>query len=267
MESLQIAICEDNRNDIESLKCIIAEAGVPVKIYTFADGNSLLSSFASGFFQLIFLDIYYDNGGDTAKAREDDKQVSAASAAHIAKPPALPEHATGVDVALRIREVDAEVWLAFLTVSPDYAAFGYKVDAKRYLKKPANADEVVSLLKKAEKNFSGRNNEISVTIDRKRCGLRMSDIRYIEACNKKCLIHLREETLATNTTIDALSKMLTTPAFLRCHRSYIVNLDYVQSVDRDFTMVNGDTVYIGHLAQWQVRSAYREHLLLLAREE
>jgi len=48
--------------------------------------------------------------------------------------------------------------------------------------------------------------------------------------------------------------------------SYIVNIDYVKSVDRDFTMLNGDTVYIGHLQQWQVRSDYRKHLLRLSKE-
>ena len=238
MEALKIAVCEDDQRDMNSLMDIITESGVPAKVYAYADVNGLLSMFAPGFFQLIFLDIYFDNGCGV----------------------------DGMDAALKIREADPDVWLAFITVSTDHTALGYKVDAKRYFNKPPENDEVVSLLKKAEEHFAGLNDEISVTIDRKRRSLRMRDIQYIEACNKKCIIHIGSEIIAANATIDGLSKQLTAPVFLRCHRSYIVNMDFVQSVGRDFTMTSGDIVYIGHLQQWQVRSDYRKHLLRLAKE-
>ena len=266
MEPLRIAICEDDQIDIDSLKSQITESGVPAKIYTFADGNVLLSMFVPGFFQLIFLDIYFDNGGGTAKEEENERKTGSTPAVRQKKLSILPTNATGMDIALKIRETDAEVWLAFITVSPDHAALGYKVDAKRYFNKPPDYDEVVALLQKAEEHFCGLHDEISLTIDRKRCRLRTWDIQYVEAQNKKCMIHMGTEILASNITIDGLSKLLTSPVFLRCHRSYIVNMDYVKGVDRDFTMLNGDKVYIGHLQQWQVRNEYRKHLLRLAKE-
>ena len=266
METLKIAICEDDQKDIDGLKRIIAESGIPAKLYTYADGNGLLSMFVPGYFQLIFLDIYFDNGGNTAKIKENESQAVPVSTVQKTKLAVLPEYATGIDIALKIRETDADVWLAFITVSPDHAALGYKVDAKRYFNKPPDNAEVVALLQKATEHFGGLHDEISVAIDHKRRRLRMRDIQYVEACNKKCLIHMEAEILAVNTTIDGLAKLLTAPVFLRCHRSYIVNIDYVQSVERDFTMANGDTVYIGHLLQWQVRSDYRKHLLRLAKE-
>jgi len=266
MELLRIAVCEDDQRDIDSLKSMITESGIPAKIYTYADGNGLLSMFVPGFFQLIFLDIYFDNGGGTAKTEENESQTGTAPAVHQKKLPVLPTCATGMDIAVKIRETDEDVWLAFITVSPDHAALGYKVDAKRYFSKPPDYDEVVALLQKAAEHFSGLSDEISLTIDRKRCRLRARDIRYVEAQNKKCMIHMGNEILAANITIDGLSKLLAAPGFVRCHRSYIVNMNYVQSVDRDFTMINGDKVYIGHLQQWQVRSDYRKHLLRLAKE-
>jgi len=266
MEPLKIAICEDDQRDIDSLKSLITESGIPVKIYTYADGNGFFSMFVPGFFQLIFLDIYFDNGGGTAKIEENESQTGFAQAVHQKKLPVLPACATGMDIALKIRETDADVWLAFTTVSPDHAALGYKVDAKRYFNKPPDKNEVVALLKKAAEHFGGLHDEISVTIDRKRRSLLTRDIQYIEACNKKCMIHTGTEILSVNSTIDRLSKLLTAPVFLRCHRSYIVNINYVRSVDRDFTMLSGDTVYIGHLQQWQVRNDYRKHLLRLAKE-
>ena len=266
VEPLRIAICEDDQSDIDCLLQIIASSGVPAKVSSYADGNGLLATFKPGFFQLIFLDIYFDNGGGTALRKENESQAGSVAVTRKRALATLPGNATGMDVALKIRETDAAVWLAFLTVSPDHALQGYRVEAKRYFNKPPDAAEVVPLLQKAAAFFCGRPDEINLVINHKRRCLRVREIQYIEAQNKKCLLHLGAETLAANTTLAEFSRLLTAPAFIRCHRSYIVNLNYVQSLDRDFTMLNGDKVYVGHLRQWQVRSDYRKHLLRLAKE-
>jgi DNA-binding LytR/AlgR family response regulator len=65
-------------------------------------------------------------------------------------------------------------------------------------------------------------------------------------------------------SLDELEKKLSSPPFLRCHRSYIVNLDHVTGIDRDFTVSNGDTVYIRRPDQWKMKKAYQDYVLSLA---
>jgi DNA-binding LytR/AlgR family response regulator len=238
MQTICIAICEDDARDALELRRLIKQSGVSAEIHTYESADVFLAAFKPGFFQLIFLDIMF---GDA--------------------------NAEGIEAALKIRETDDDVWLVFTTNSPDYAVFGYKVRADRYLKKPLDELEVTSLLERATKHFSDISDEIIVTADRKHRSLRLRDIRYVEAHNKQSLIHLKDETIVSYTTIDELKKRLKLPSFLRCHRSYIVNMDHIQSVERDFIMDDGDVVYIGHGNQWNIRKVYRDYIARLARTD
>jgi len=172
-----------------------------------------------------------------------------------------------MDVALKIREADADVWLAFTTVSPDQAIAGYKAKADRYLTKPLDAGEMTSLLHRAARHWESASDEITITVDRKSRSIRPRDILYIEVHGKRSIIHMRDEVLTSYTTIDELERMLLSPTFLRCQRSYIVNMDYIERADRDFHMTNGDMVYIGRRGQWKMREIYRSYIARLAREE
>ena len=244
MNILNVAICEDMPSDAALLRCMIGESGVSCRIFTYETGEAFLENFQPGFFQLILLDIYFDG-------RPEHPRTNAA---------------TGLEVAQKIRESDNNVWLTFTTISKDHMAAGYPVKADRYLLKPLKAEEVISLLHRAAEHFESINNEIIVTVDRKPCGVRIRDIMYAEVLGKQSLIHTPDEIIATYTKIDDIAKMLDFTPFLRCYRSFVVNMDYIERIDRDFIMVNGDTVYIGRNQQWKMRQAYRNYVVHLARE-
>jgi len=236
MQTINIALCEDDANDAHTLRRIVAASGISADTHVYENTEQFLSSFRAHMFQLVFLDIYFEGSAD------------------------------GIDTALKIRELDPDVWIAFTTSSPDFATFGYKVHAQQYLTKPLDEEEVLLLLSRAADYFDKMSDEIFVTIERKKRGIRQSEIRYVEVFNKKCMIHLASETIETYLSLEDMERQLTLPSFLRCHRSYIVNMDYIQGDDgRDFIMQGGEKVYIGHLIQWKTRKAYQEYLVRLAR--
>lgn len=238
MLTINIAICEDDVNDAQTLRRMIADSGISADTLIYEDTEQFLLAFRARRFQLVFLDIYFDSSAD------------------------------GLDTALRIREADPEVWIAFTTLSIDHATFGYKVHAQQYLTKPLDSDEVQALLGRAAEHFDKTSDEISVTIERRKRGIRQSEIQYVEVFNKKCMIHLADETVETYLSLDDMEQQLTLPSFLRCHRSFIVNMDFIKGDDgRDFIMQGGDKVYIGHLNQWKTRKAYQDYLMRLARGE
>jgi len=237
---LNIAICEDKPNDAHTLRDLIAVSGVSASVFVYESTGDFLAAFQSGFFQLAFLDIYFGSTPD------------------------------GLDAAVKIREADPDIWIVFTTSSPVHAKFGYKVKADRYLDKPLDEEEVLSLLERAEKHFSDTSAEIVVTVDYKKHVIRQRDIRYVEIFNKQSVIHLENETVTTYINITEMEKLLTLPSFLRCHRCYIVNMDYIDGTDkeeRDFIMQNGDRVYIGQNILNKVKKAHREHIVRLARGE
>jgi DNA-binding LytR/AlgR family response regulator len=97
-------------------------------------------------------------------------------------------------------------------------------------------------------------------------------IYYVEVYDHNCLVHTSGGIIETGAsmTIEDFVPLLAPPRFLRCHQSYIVNLSYVESIGRDFTMKNGSTVqirrgdlakcrnYMSELNKWRLLEAGRE---------
>jgi DNA-binding LytR/AlgR family response regulator len=67
--------------------------------------------------------------------------------------------------------------------------------------------------------------------------------------------------IGRGTTFSELNKTLSPPRFVRSHRSYLVNLSQVESVDKDFHLKNGDTVYISRGDVPAMKKAYMNYLL------
>lgn len=61
--------------------------------------------------------------------------------------------------------------------------------------------------------------------------LLMNRILYLEASEKKVTVWTNRQSVSVRMTIGALEEMLPKERFLRCHRSYIVNKDYISDID------------------------------------
>ena len=71
--------------------------------------------------------------------------------------------------------------------------------------------------------------------------VRFRDIRYIEIRNHQAIIHAREQELTVWRSLDEIEAKMRDKRFLRCHRSYLVNLEHVKALEkRDFLMDGGD---------------------------
>ena len=291
MQPLNIAICEDNANDAQTLSGLITGSGVSASIFVYENTRDFLAAYQPGFFQLVFLDIYFE----TAAGTDDLVEPNAAAGSHdftganeaivtddysgahdssgpddFAKPDGIAEAGApeGLSAAVQVRDADPDVWIVFTTSSPIHARFGYKVKADRYLDKPLDEQEVLSLLERASKHFSDTSAEIVITVNYKKHRIKQRDILYVEVFDKKSMIHLKDETVETYMKIGDMEKLLTLPSFIRCHRCYIVNMDYIEDVtddERDFIMKNGDKVYIGQNTKNKVKRAYLEFTVRLAR--
>jgi len=90
-----------------------------------------------------------------------------------------------------------------------------------------------------------------VRVDRKNTQIRMSDILLIESLSDYVKIHTKEKITVTKEKISAVEKLLPT-SFIRTHRSYIVNRDYIKSFNREIVEVQEQELPIGRKYKKQV---------------
>lgn len=181
----------------------------------------------------------------------------------------------GLELARLLPERTAVV---FVTAYEQYAVEGFKVDATDYLLKPASYADFLTACERAAKRQKGATDGAVSTVgtdrataadetlfvkaDYKTIPVKLRDIRYIEGVKDYVSIHLdpagssRHPGSRTPYDIMSLQSMknlaefLPAPPFIRIHRSYIVNLNQIDCIERQ-RVIFGD-VYL------PVSDSYRE---------
>lgn len=137
-----------------------------------------------------------------------------------------------------------DVRVVFTTAFEQYALEGFKANALDYLLKPVNYDEFLSAARKAlewftlkRQNASPKDEDkdfIYVKSDYKLVQIRLEDILYIEGLRDYLKIYLEGEArpVLTLASMKAMEERLPSPRFMRVHRSYIVQMDKVRTLDK-----------------------------------
>lgn len=84
---------------------------------------------------------------------------------------------------------------------------------------------------------------LRISIHREPIVIAAQDIIFIEVFNWKCLIHLVSGAqLEVSTPLKALAEQLVSPSFLRCGRSFLVNLEHLTGLSNDSLHLRGGTI-------------------------
>ena len=228
---VNIAICDDTQTDRARLRqAINACAVMPVTLHEYDNGEILIQNHKEQPYDLIFLDMIM---------------------------PAM----NGMDIAMTLRTFDKSVPIVFTTISEEFAIRGYKVAALDYLVKPVATQEVKACLEKAaEKNTDGQ--AITIRYRGVDTQLLLANILYLEGELKYTHIYLvTGDELIVRMKLSDLTTVLDSPMFCRCHKSFLVNLDYVKNIEGEFfTMTNNKKVKISRQHLKEAKKSYFNHV-------
>ncbi len=160
----------------------------------------------------------------------------------------MPE-LSGIEFA-KILPHDTKV--IFTTAFPQYAVEGFKVNALDYLLKPVSYQDFLQATDKALDWFSvvqkqqtyERDRYLFVKSDYKLQRIALDSIVFIEGLKDYVRFYLTSgERVMSLMSMKRLEDYLPRPEFMRTHRSYIVHMPKVSSVDR-LRLVMGPELYI-----------------------
>lgn len=171
----------------------------------------------------------------------------------------------GMELAKLIRKKDPHVPIVFVTSTDAYVYDGYSVSALRYLRKPIRYEEIAECLDIAHKQHSlSTNRFFPVEENGCRTLLPYDDILYFEARSPHTIIHMRGEPseIRLKLRFSELASRLTPDVFVRCHRSYFVNIACVRSYKRnELLMSNGDMLPISRPYLDEINKVFEHYYL------
>ncbi|WP_343249215.1 LytTR family DNA-binding domain-containing protein [Diplocloster hominis] len=228
-----IAVCDDNeteRNNLaDCLRHLLRERRLDAVVCAFESGGEMLAAMNGKAFPINFLDIYMEGMG-------------------------------GVELAQRIAECDPKAAIVFTTSSADHMAESYAVGAVHYLVKPYTENDAAVALDRCLRLTGRPEPYIVLNIERESKKVLLSQIRMVEFQNRCCLIRTNQGEIRVYMRLDELQSRLADRRFLRCHRSYLVNLDYVTGTKgSDFLMNDGSLVPIKREDKASAKAAFEDY--------
>ncbi len=236
---LQIAICDDNNTELLLIEQIVETfkashiSKYNIKCDTFSNGLDLLKTTENGIrYDILILDVVM---------------------------PLI----TGIEVAAEIRKSNNLSKIVFLTSSREFAVDSYKVNAFYYLLKPIKKEELIPILEMACADIVDKR-EKGIIIKSKMCLTKVfyHRLEYIEVLRRTLFFHLTNgEVLESLGTMSQLENdLLSDKRFIKPHRSYIVNMDYIHRfTDKDIITFSNSPVPISRELYKNIKQTYIDY--------
>ena len=221
----KIAICDDSKLDRQLLKVVIQtyfeNNEEEFKIFEYELGDNLLDDIEV---ELLFLDIIMN----------------------------------GMKIARKLRDIQFKAPIIFLTAHADYAVESYEVQAAGYLLKPYDTNKLTLLLDEVlQRSVQKR---IAVKVKKQHRYLEINDIMYAESDKHVLNIHLKDSrVIQTTEKLSELEKTINSKRFIRCHQSYLVNMDYIKDAKTDFILSNDIRIPIRVRGRKEIIERYHKY--------
>lgn len=222
---MNIAICDDDQHDMDTLYNYCKCCNLPYNISTFSTASALLKAFESAFYDLVFLDI------------------------EMEKP-------NGFEVGSILSKRYPKAIIIFTTNAPQYAIHGYGI-AFLFLCKPITSKMFQDALQKALEQILPQKVILSHGTNKKM--ISVGDVVFFESLNRHIIFHFTNNTtLDIKDSMENILRLFYHPIFFQIHRSYCINLNYVDSATSSMiTMVDGSELPLSRKKQDAFQESFR----------
>lgn len=158
----------------------------------------------------------------------------------------LNSNISGCDIADIIRKKNKNIYIIFTTGHLEYALIAYKYKTFDYLPKPIVKDRLEETILRLEKDLKSSNPKF-IRLDNNKTIINADEINYIKKDGMKLVFCSKSRSYETYSSFNKIKSCLS-ENFVRCHKSFIVNINNIASVnstDNIISFSNNDICFIG----------------------
>lgn len=230
---MRIAVCDDCSIDraiiTDMLQQYMHKRSLPCTITEYEQGHPLMDDVLEGaVYTIVFLDI-------------------------------VMQGILGIDVARELRKHRFEGSIVFCTSCSTFAVDGYDVAASGYLLKPISFPKLAKVLDRLV--YTLQENCYTVRQRQQVIPVPYHDILFVESQNNRCMLHRSNGDCYTiYTRLSDIEHDLNDARFLRCHQSFLVNMQHIVHVGDSFLLSTGDVVSIRQRDLRIIRQTYIDYI-------
>lgn len=228
---INIAVCDDEKSQLEYLSDVIKKwsdtMNKPCVLSFFESAEEFWFEYGKNRFDIAVLDI----------------QMSGQN---------------GMELAKELRKLNDKISIIFVTGISDFIGEGYNVYAVNYLLKPIDENRLFDALSAAsERNNTSDNKKIVLEFDGETIAIYEDEIEYLEAFSHSTSVYTESGALEVQSGMNAVMAKFSADKFVKCHRSYGVNLKCVKLIKKyEVLLDSGKTVPISRRMYNDVNDAF-----------
>lgn len=233
-EMYRVAICDDEATSLQIIEALTAqvltEEGIDYETVCFTDMESMIECLSDkgASYDILLCDI-------------------------------LAVGMNGIEAAKELRRLGESLSIVFISSTAEYALEGYQVDALRYLQKPIQIDKLREALLSAYKMKDNKGDTLTFQVGDRLYKIPFGEIEYLESQGRETIVCTLNEQIAVHMKFSDMEKLLPEDCFVRCHRSYIINLNYVKDLARyRFLTKRGVEIPVSQLQYVDVKKKFME---------
>ena len=213
MSTWNVAICDDEKVFFDKLSTILADQfsvlNQSSSIDLYASGEELLS--AGKDYDIVFLDIDF-------KSKK-----------------------SGIETALLLHKRPVHPYIVFITAYANYALDGYRAEPLRYIMKDNKTlqPSIQECLEVIIQREAEKHQRLMFSFVEGKSVFDPKDLIYVESNLHRLTFHFKDNSQYTMyERLSTIEKELYTLSFYRIHQSYLLNLHYVKTVQKDSLILN-----------------------------
>lgn len=235
---LKIALCDDDRTALPVIAGAAESAfrnqSIRTELQSFQSGKALLDALVTNRFDIILLDIDM---------------------------PGLD----GIEVGRRIREMGGTTQIIFVSECENRVFESFEVQPLGFVRKSNFLNDIAAVVRLYIKTCVQEQSSEYMEFETRSglLNLKIRQIRYIEGSRNYQLLHLEGEGRPTEVkmTMDKLEETLEPRGFIRIHKGYLVNCQFIQRIQNTMlSLRDGTELPIGRSKMGEVKSKFLIHM-------
>lgn len=232
MFSMKAAVCDDERvfhKEISALMRKYMQAkNIDLFIDFFENGEELLNSKKE--YEIIFLDYQM-------------------------------EGINGIETAEKLREVNSDSIIIFISAYPAAALDAYEVKTFRFLVKPVDETKLFKALDDYIKSID-YDNLLLLHTHEGDYKIKLSEIIYLEADRKYTTVRTKDRSFRVHINLKQLEIKLPSSYFIRCSKAYVVGFAHISNHNSSEIMFdNGEKACIGSHYATQFKTEFQNYIM------
>jgi DNA-binding LytR/AlgR family response regulator len=144
------------------------------------------------------------------------------------------------------------------TAYKEYALEGYELEITDYLLKPFSFERFLKAVNKAihikennpvtaQPDENTLSEHVFLSSNKKHFQVKISDILYIEAAGNYSKVVLKNDSILVRDKISSLLEKISTEKFIQVHKSFIVAIEHINSLEGNRILIGNNTIPIGKM--------------------